>query len=41
MTLIIATVAFIGGFTLAAILATGRKPTPAPLDDDASYGGTE
>lgn len=41
MTLIIAVAAFVGGFTLAAVLATGKRVTPAPWDDDASYGGTE
>ena len=40
-TLITATVAFISGFTLAAILATGKRVTPPPWDDGSSYGGTE
>ena len=39
MTLIIAFVAFMGGFTLACILATGRRVPPD--QDDMSYGGTD
>lgn len=39
MTVVVAFVAFMGGFTLAAILATGRRTTPEP--GDMSYGGTD